>query len=357
MANPVLTGGGVSREGRGKNHLFHFGKNKISAVEPIIHDPDPVDNSNSPLLNLPGELRSLIWKYAFTLSTEERLRVAQYFPKRRDAFALILTCKQISQEIGRLPYLNAVFVIWPGAHLSHGSQQGWVDLPEGYVVKWTNALPAALQTHPDTVKCLAIGFSLFSDEYTNPLDSLIDSETLRNAGINPEEFVIKLCTFGSPAQESRRIMSFCISLERLAMQFPTLNKMIIYYCSKCAHAHLPGRVTNTHIIRSSSGTSWDIRPVKGSDGNTVEMKWVTSPHPGQALQAISWTSRMVRIEYFDSLSVSGVQCLREPAKVDVKKDLKSIDGLAHEDSEPQTTTKSRLCSAIKGRLGLSKPRR
>lgn len=298
-----------------------------------VQDPISVDNSKSRLLNLPRELRSLIWDYAFTSSTEERLRVAQYFPKRRDAFALILTCKQISNEIGQLPYLNAVFVIWPGSQLSRGSQRGWVDLPEGYVVKRTNTLPPALQARSNTVKCLALGFSLFSDDDTNPLDSLIDSDTLRNAGIKPEEFVIKICTCGScisPSQESRRIMSFCISLERLAMHFPTLEKIVVYYCSKCTmtYAHFPSRVTNTHIIRSSSGANWGIQPVNGSSGNEVEMRWVAAPHPGQALEVIPWTSRTVNIDYYDSVAVSGVECLRERAKVKGNKGAVKLDGLA-----------------------------
>lgn len=322
----------TNKEAPRKSRLFHFLKNKTSLIEPGIHEPIQVDNSNSPLLNLPGELRLLIWNHAFTLSTEERLQVAQYFPKRRDAFALKLTCKQISQEIGQLPYLNAVCVIWPGSQLYGSIQKGWVDLPEGYVPKWTNTLPLALQTRPDTVKSLAMGFSLFSEGDRTPLDSLIDSDSLCNAGVKPEEFIIKICTCGScisPAQESRRIMSFCISLERLAMQFSSLDKIIIYYCSKCSYAYLPSRVTNTHIIRSSSGTPWEIRPVKGSNGTKVEMKWVAFPHPGQALEAVPWTSRRVKLEYYESLSVSGVQCLRARAEVDVEQDLKATDSPAH----------------------------
>jgi hypothetical protein len=154
----------MAAQGRRKSLLTRFLQPRTTLVEPQSQEPISVDNSNSPLLKLPGELRSLIWEYAFTLSTEERLRIVQDFPKRRDAFGLILTCKQIRQEIGELPYLSAVFVIWPGPQWPEGQQRGWVDLPAGYIVKWTNSLPVALQERSETVKCLAIGVLSFHSE-------------------------------------------------------------------------------------------------------------------------------------------------------------------------------------------------
>lgn len=306
-----------------------------------------VDNSNSPLLKLPAELRLLIWQFAFTLSTEEQLRVAQYFPKRRDAFALILTCKQIRQEVGQLPYLSAVFVICPGSQLSSGTQKGWVDLPEGYVVKWTNALPPALQVRPETVKCLAMGFSLFSRDDTMPLDSLIDSDMLRAAGIKPKEFILKLCICGSIGSHNvvsvhpHRTMSFCIVLERLAMHFPSLERIVVYYCTNGAYADndqqvtalhsfdFPQRVTGAHTVRSSSGAPWGIQKVKGSHRPKVEMRWVAAPHPGDALEAIPWTSRTITIDYYDSVAVSGFGCLRKLTKAEGPERDVTVNELAH----------------------------
>lgn len=68
--------------------------------------------------------------------------------------------------------------------------------------------------------------------------------------------------------------------------------------------------------------------MKGSSGNEVEMRWVAAPHPGQALEAIPWTSRTVNIDHYDSAAVSGVEFLRERAKGDVNKVTVGVDSLA-----------------------------
>jgi hypothetical protein len=340
MAAATSAGGSTTAvQGRRKSLLIRFLQPRTPLVEPRTpliepqnQEPIYVDNSNSPLLKLPGELRALIWEFAFTLSTEERLQVAQYFPKRRDAFGLILTCKQIRQEIGQLPYLSAVFVVWPGSQWPQGHQRGWVDLPAGYVLKWTNSLPLALRARPETVKCLAMGFSLFTRNDTIPLDSLIDSDILRDAGIKPKEFILKICICGSAKRlhiDPHRTMGFCIVLERLAMHFPTLERIVVYYCTKGAYASseqtitlnhdFPNRVTGSHVVRSSSGAPWGIRTVKGSNGAKVEMRWEAAPHPGQALEAVPWTSRTVFIDYYDSAAVSGFACLRDRPKAESPK--------------------------------------
>lgn len=119
-------------------------------------------------------------------------------------------------------------------------------------------------------------------------------------------------------------MLLCIALENLALHLPTLKRVLITYCTQgiiyCSNRFIakdiPGLMTGAHVVRSSSGGDWAVRPMKEARGTHFEMSWIDSPHPGQVMQIMPWTkesgrtSRKVIIDYHDSEDVSGAGCVR-----------------------------------------------
>jgi hypothetical protein len=296
---------------------IRWGKHHSNKPEPTLANT----NSISPLLQLPGELRTLIYEYAFTLSTEERLRIAQYYPIHLDASSLLLTCKQIRHEVGQLPYLSAVAIIWPWG-------EGWKELSQTPFRLTTNSrdfFAQALQTRPKTIKNLAMGLSLSNHGSWGPvpIDHLIDTAILNKGGVQPKEFIIRLCIchdWSTLSSNLSAIMPFCIALERLAMHLPTLERIVMYYCrqkwpkgtQEREIVPFPKIVYDRQVIRGSSGANWSPRSIEeeGTHRRT-ELVWTAAPHPGQALEDVPWTSRTVAIDFYDSQSVSGFLCVRD----------------------------------------------
>lgn len=151
------------------------GTNTVQSTPPLL-EPRPayIDNSALPLLCLPRELRSLIWEFAYTFSVKERLQISQEYPNRRDDFGLMLTCKQIHQEVGDLHCLSTVVIPAGLSYTSYGGQEAW----ELYMLNLSDSIPTALRD-------LAMAFSLLEPDTANPLDNLIHSNVLPTTSIHP----------------------------------------------------------------------------------------------------------------------------------------------------------------------------
>lgn len=129
---------------------------------------------------------------------------------------------------------------------------------------------------------------------------------------------------GRDLDQQNRAMLLCIAFENLALHLPTLERVLITYCTqgiiyfsnRFIAKDFPGLMTGAHVVRSSLGGNWAVRPMKEACGTQFEMSWMNSPHPGQVMRAMprpeepERTSRKVIIDYHDSEDVSGAGYIR-----------------------------------------------
>ncbi|KAH4935014.1 hypothetical protein HBI79_080140 [Parastagonospora nodorum] len=117
----------VKRPARG----FHRFRNGMLNVTPKGGELELVEaNQDSPLLRLPGELRSRIWEYvlggyelrSMDIKNSQQITIQRMVPpfaERRNGTQLLRTCRQIYTETALLPYRANTFVFYTYIPIKH----------------------------------------------------------------------------------------------------------------------------------------------------------------------------------------------------------------------------------------------
>jgi hypothetical protein len=276
---------------------------------------------NSPLLALPGEVRNLIYQFAFNRSTEEILQYLQFGPPTNDVSGLLLTCRQTRRETLQLAHDTAV-AVFPLPPTKDQSGFSYSVLPR----PWKSACKATPEHLPDkaTIKRLALQTTLFKHPRNN-LEDLLHGAPLTGTAYVPEVFFLQICLCNAIHwlhDHPDFIMPFCIAIERLAMAYRTLRRIVIYYCGrewpswvhKSGEIDFPNIVHSWHLIRGYSGANWNLRaiekPLEGNCRKRCELSWnYFQAHPGQAVDPNPVLHHEITIDYYESFSVSGASCV------------------------------------------------
>jgi hypothetical protein len=283
---------------------------------------EKIERSLSPFLNLPGEVRNAIYEYAFTRSTEEILQSLQFGPPTNDSSGLILTCRQTNYECYNLAR-RAAITVFPAPSLKDQSGFSHSVLPKQFFK--TGRLCAEVRPNHNTIKRLALQTTLFRQP-PNYLDDLLHGAPLTGEMWAPEEFYLQVCICNAIHwlhDHPDFIMPFCIAIERLAMAYHTLKRIVIYYCGRdwpswvqnSGEINFPEIVYNRHLIRGYSGANWNLRavetPLEGDCKKRCELSYnYFQAHPGeQKMDPPPVLHRQIIIDYYDSLSVSEEGCV------------------------------------------------
>ncbi|KAF2429180.1 hypothetical protein EJ08DRAFT_650606 [Tothia fuscella] len=315
-----------------------------------------IELSNSPLLNLPGEVRNLIYSYAFQRYTEEILQFLQFGPPTNDASGLLLTCRQTRMECQQLAH-DAAVTVFPASVTRDQSGFSHSVLPRPWRQTWKNAPECRLDK--TAVKSLALQTTLF--RHPNSLEDLLHGCPLTGTTYTPEVFFLQVCLCNAIHwlhDHPDFVMPFCIAIERLAMAHRTLKRIVIYYCGKewpswvhkSGEIDFPNIVYGRHLIRGYSGANWNLRaidkPLEGNCRKRCELSWnYFQAHPGESADPNPVLHHDITIDYYDSFSVSGVGCVGvRPAAADAK----DVVNLPMATKGAKSRRASRLSSLFKG---------
>jgi hypothetical protein len=292
------------------------------------------DHSLPPFLNLPGEIRNTIYEYAFARSTEEILQSLQYGPRTNDASGLLLTCRQTYHESCNLARAAVITVFpSPGVKDQSGFSHSVLPKPWRQTVHRSGKLHGEVRLDRTTIKRIALQTTLFKHP-RNSLEDLLHGAPLTGDLWAPEEFYLQVCLCNAIHwlhDHPDFIMPFCIAIERLAMAYRTLSRIVIYYCGtewpiwvqNSGEINFPEIVHNRHLIRGYSGANWNLRavdkPLEENCKKRCELSWnYFQAHPGeQQAESPPILHHEIIIDYYDSFSVCGENCvLKRPVLKD-----------------------------------------
>jgi hypothetical protein len=276
----------------------------------------------SPFLNLPGEIRNTIYEHAFTRSTEEILQLLQFGPPTNDASGLLLTCRQTNYECCNLAR-SAAITVFPTPGVKDQSGFSHSVLPRQF--SKGGRLCAEIRPTKHTIKRLALQTTLFRHP-RNSIDDLLHGAPLTGDTWAPEEFYLQVCICNAIHwlhDHPDFIMPFCIAIERLAMAYHTLKRIVIYYCGRdwpswvqnSGEINFPEIVYKRHLIRGYSGANWNLKavgmPLEGNCKKRCELSSnYFQAHPGeQRMDPPPVLHQEIIIDYYDSFSVSGEGCV------------------------------------------------
>jgi hypothetical protein len=309
------------------------------------------ENSLSPFLNLPGEVRNTIYEYAFTCSTEEILQSLQYGPPTNDASGLLLTCRQTYHESCNLARGAAITVFpSPGVKDQSGFSHSVLPRPWRQTGHKSGRFPGEFRPNRTAIKRIALQTTLFRHP-RNSLEDLLHGAPLTGGLWAPEEFYLQVCLCNAIHwlhDHPDFIMPFCIAIERLAMAYRTLRRIVIYYCGRewpawvqnSGEINFPDIVHNRHLIRGYSGANWNLRavekPLEGTCKKRCELSWnYFQAHPGQQqMESPPILHHEITIDYYDSFSVSGESCVTKRPLREEGGESSTLNGISQDSSCP-----------------------
>jgi len=323
---------------------------------------DHIDHSlaiqASSFIRLSPELRLLIYQYAFTRTPTEHFQARHHGPQANSASGLMLACRQIRCEVEEFYYKDAVVNLWP--HLfKDGQDRGRTSASIPPVMNaWRNSRHGLqLKHHPEQVRRLSLLLNLTREENAMCHD-YVDNQILKNPLLKPTDLYLQVCICRSLQwlhDNPFSTMAFCIALEVFANHFPTLQRIHILYCgqrwpkwlnSDESDVPFPDFVLARHTVRMFSGANWNVQRVNErtrswapttqrhpahlqppaqmsvvEESSTDEaeacklrtlMTWnYTNVHPGDNVMQVPWKERRVDIDYYDSRTVLGVECVHD----------------------------------------------
>jgi hypothetical protein len=350
-----------------------------------VRDADLV---NSPLLRLPKKVRMRIYTFAFTRTTVERLQELQLGSHLNDASGLLLTCHLIYTEVNDFAKADSVISLWPWFSHEAMSYDAKTLQKNPIMKEWQQSRHSiALKHRPQNIRHLAWQILLVRNA-SKVCEHLVKSPIFAAGTIYPTDLYVRVCICDALAwlgENPSQTTSFCAALESVAIAFPTLKCINVYFCGRTWPAWLArsgqeidfaGIIYDRHQTLTSSGSPWSVyrrSPELMSDDDmcrlSTEMSWNTIPKDDQT-QAIPRHERVVRIDYYDSWRVCKERCVRnKPSRNAVKgtvvlccttdladtsteKTKPVITKVVSSKSEKQKSTLSKTTSKVKSVLGV-----